>query len=508
LAATLPYVVSAALSVWPVAAGVLARAPASPTPWDLVLRAAGVAVSAAVLMTGALVWVSGSPRWAGVVVGLALVASTEYALVVDAWRLPTGILHLPVFIAIIGLFALALRKRPRLCDRAFTGAVLVASVSVIASLVAVAVARRYSDLPLVLPRQGLSTLSASPPARRLPDIYHLVLDGFGRPDVLRDRYGLDLGRVIGELTHRGFDVDSHRGTANYAQTYLSLASMLNGTYLDEIGASFEGSGSRLPVRAWLYHAEALTMLKALGYTIHLVGSEFDATFANPLADKCDCPRPGLGEFETTVIRNTVFGASGLAGLDYRPHRRFIERQLQSLEALPGPGPRPRLVLAHLMSPHPPFIFDRTGRAVSPSRPFSFDDGTLFRGTADEYREGYRAQAEFLASRAIALVDGWRRSSGTEAIIIVHGDHGPRRLFDAYDARRTDAGEVIPVLLAIHWGTTTGDHVTSLVNVYRELLRRFGLPVAQLEDRAYMSDFVRPYRFLRVHPSTLRVESAP
>jgi hypothetical protein len=506
-AAALPYGVAAALALWPVTAAVAEIGRVSPAPLDLVFRAASVAAVVAMLFTAALARASGAPRWASLVVAFSVLASTEYASVVNTRRLPTGIWHLPVFVAIVVLVAAALWKRPRLCERGFKGAALLAFGSLIPVVVVLVAAQRHANDVIPGPGERLSALSVVASNRRLPDIYHLVVDGFGRPDVLRQQYNLDLSAFTAELTSRGFEVDPHRGLANYSQTYVSLASMLNGTYLDELRGPFEESASRLPALAWLHGAEVLRTLKSLGYEIHLVRSDFEVTSVNPLADTCDCPRPVWGEFESLIIRNTVLGASGLGGLDYAPHRQFIERQLGSLAMLRAPGDHPRLVLAHVLNPHEPFVFDASGRPVAPSRAFLFGDGTLFRGTDLEYRDGYRAQAQFMASRILELTARWRALSGPASILIVHGDHGPRRLFDAHDARRSDAREVMPVLLAVHWGTTTGQHVTSLVNVYRELFRRFGLPVAQLEDRAYMSDFVRPYRFLPVDLATLRVEEA-
>ena len=51
----------------------------------------------------------------------------------------------------------------------------------------------------------LRALAGVVPAQR-PDVYHVIVDGFGRPDVLRDRYELDLSDFVRSLTARGFEV--------------------------------------------------------------------------------------------------------------------------------------------------------------------------------------------------------------------------------------------------------------------------------------------------------------
>jgi hypothetical protein len=48
---------------------------------------------------------------------------------------------------------------------------------------------------------------------------------------LQTRYGVDLSDFVAALRARGFDVDEKTSTANYVQTSLSLASMLNGVYI-------------------------------------------------------------------------------------------------------------------------------------------------------------------------------------------------------------------------------------------------------------------------------------
>ena len=97
----------------------------------------------------------------------------------------------------------------------------------------------------------------------------------------------------------------------------------------------------------------------------------------------------------------------------------------------------------------------------------------------------------------------------EAVVIVHGDHGPRARFDSTDAARTDPRESLPVLLAIRWpdaNTGAQPPVVSLVNVYRELFRRyFDSRVTLLPDHAFVSSFRAPYRFIAVSPSLLQTD---
>jgi hypothetical protein len=134
---------------------------------------------------------------------------------------------------------------------------------------------------------------------------------------------------------------------------------------------------------------------------------------------------------------------------------------------------------------------------------------MFAGSRAEYEQGYRDQAQYVAARLLRVVDRFEhisRQHGRGAVIIVHGDHGPRLHFHASDAQRTDPGESIPILLAIRWAATPsngGRPVASLVNVYRELFSRyFHADLELLPDRSFVSSFLEPYRFLEIRATEL------
>ena len=91
---------------------------------------------------------------------------------------------------------------------------------------------QLSDLPSPAPRQ------TAVPAKPLSDIYFVILDGYGRSDVLGDLYGLDNSAFLQQLRRRAFYV-AGKSRSNYAQTKLSLASTLNLDYLDVLLAGLD-----------------------------------------------------------------------------------------------------------------------------------------------------------------------------------------------------------------------------------------------------------------------------
>src|SRR4029079_4030218 len=76
---------------------------------------------------------------------------------------------------------------------------------------------------------GPIDIPAAVPDRPRPDIYILILDAYGRADVLRDYYHFE-NTLVPELEKLGFTVPP-KAASNYAQTALSLASSLNLEYL-------------------------------------------------------------------------------------------------------------------------------------------------------------------------------------------------------------------------------------------------------------------------------------
>ena len=70
-----------------------------------------------------------------------------------------------------------------------------------------------------------------------PDIYYIILDAYGRSDVLQTTYGIDNSVFLSQLQELGFYV-AECSMSNYAQTELSLSSSLNLNYLQSHGNTF------------------------------------------------------------------------------------------------------------------------------------------------------------------------------------------------------------------------------------------------------------------------------
>jgi hypothetical protein len=91
-----------------------------------------------------------------------------------------------------------------------------------------------------------------------PDVYYIILDAYGREDVLRSAAGYDNSTFLNALRQRGFYV-ADCSQSNYAYTEFSLTSSLNYNYVENLGHSER--------RALLRQSAIRSFFEANGYRI-------------------------------------------------------------------------------------------------------------------------------------------------------------------------------------------------------------------------------------------------
>ena len=316
-----------------------------------------------------------------------------------------------------------------------------------------------------------------------PDIIHVIFDGLGRLDLLQSEYGIDSATVRRGLESRGLRV-SEAGVANYAQTYLAVASTLSMEYLDAVRHLATNVNDRTLPGAIIDRSTVVRALKARGYRFTLLSSGYEALSRHPLADDGILGPTLVGHFEGYLLPHTPLRMLPIRRWTFEPHRARIRSTLAALEEY-QPGDRPRVIIAHVLLPHPPFTFDAGGGDVTPGGLFSLTDASAFRGRPDEYRRGYGAQARFALATIMRLLDRWNHLP-RKPIVIVHGDHGPGL---GFDTRRPLAGDTHG-RMSIFLGLGGLDGVPpprSPVNIYRTVFRHvFGVPLSPLPDRSFVS----------------------
>ena len=354
--------------------------------------------------------------------------------------------------------------------------------------------RRWAAVTTKLVREGpVQIKSPSEP----PDIYYIVLDGFGREDVLRERYGVDLTPSLERLRELGWQIPA-RSRANYSQTYLSLAAALNGMYLDPVAAVMRDSRDRRALHDVIQHSGPILALKQHGYRFRMLGSNTSVTRTHLLADDCACRSEGLNEFENGLLTITPWRALPLYGPTYGAHYRSIVSAFDWMGPKVSDG-RPEIVLAHLILPHPPFVLDENGGPIVLRGPLVFGDGDHFGGTVAQYRAGYAKQVRYAMRRLVQFAERVHARSGN-AIVIVHGDHGPGAAYSHRSLAEADVFERFPIFMGLRLGAPGAPVPDDLspVNVFRVIFNaRFGGAFELLPNRSYYSPWAAPYRLTEV-----------
>ncbi|MEN8006010.1 MAG: hypothetical protein ABFS42_03305 [Candidatus Krumholzibacteriota bacterium] len=339
------------------------------------------------------------------------------------------------------------------------------------------------------------------PLGYLPDIYVIILDGFGRADQLNQIYDVDLSALQSHLEQRNFAIAAE-ARANYCQTSMSLATLFNSDYLPGLLEGFkEGYKDVGALNRLVREGRNVRLLREMGYQLVTVagGSELAAQ-ANP---DVNFKGGALNEFQATVLANTPVPFI-LSRFDRKKsgrwnpfdnHRKMTRYQFGKLPFATADG-GPRFVFAHIMAPHPPFVLDAEGGELQPDYGFTHRE----RAAWDGYVEKYAGQATWVAREIQKTVDGILGASRRPPVILIMGDHGPaskwvaswRKKGNFHTSDPDVVAERISIFLALHLPPGKGGEVypeLTPVNIFPLVFERcFGETAALKEDRSFFSTY--------------------
>jgi hypothetical protein len=332
----------------------------------------------------------------------------------------------------------------------------------------------------------------SPKAGIKPDIYFIVVDGYGRADTLQQLYGLDNSQFIGFLEQHGFTV-SRNSRSNYPKTILSITSILNMEYIQTLVPQLDNSILWWLMSPWLDHSRVRTSLEKIGYTSVSISTDWSITdnpttdyyFKSHLIMLSDFERYFLGVTPLRMVQPLLENVSSVA--TFGAHRRSVLKNFSSLiESTSVPGPK--LVVAHILLPHPPFVFSSAGGPLNPRYSFSFNDASDYPGTPGQYRDKYADQVLFLNSQLEKVIESILENSRTPPIIILQADHGPGMLLDSISREDSCLAERFSIFSAYHLPGMDSDIVPddlTSVNLFRVIFNEyFGANLPMLENRQY------------------------
>ena len=291
---------------------------------------------------------------------------------------------------------------------------------------------RFGDLVTALQREGplRSTASVEPPADA-PDVFVILLDGYARSDIMRERYGLDDSPFIDGLTDRGFEVapESH---SNYLITNLSLSSFLNNRPLEHVPAvaslmADPSSADGPPVYRAISSPSVVDDFRAVGYETVAVSSGFEQVAVRGVDRFIDSGE--INEFEIQLLRPSVIPpiATSLSpDVLSGQQRSRIESIFVAVEDLATEAAaRPRFVFAHVPSPHAPWVTaaDGSPRTTANLEAWYWDTPETTGLSRETIVEAYNGQSIYLGRRALAAIDAVLAGSDRPPVILVLSDHG-------------------------------------------------------------------------------------
>jgi hypothetical protein len=310
-----------------------------------------------------------------------------------------------------------------------------------------------------------------------PDIYYIILDAYGREDILSNLLGYDNSGFLNSLRQRGFYV-ADCSQSNYAYTEFSLPSSLNYDYIDHLNVSHDRNGRV----ALLKHGAVRSFLKANGYKVVAfpTGWSFTEWKDADLYLDFEHPVTALTEFESLILDTTVVRvaydarSSKQVGASRKDLRRLrILSLFENIKKLPGIE-GDLFVFAHIVAPHVPYSFEPNGEMPAFKREGS---------THQEIGTAYINQVKFINREILNVLDALIMNSEVPPIIIVQGDHGP--LPDL----AVNYSERMPILNAYYLPGVQMDKILypsiSPVNSFRVVLNSYfeqSLPL--LEDESY------------------------
>lgn len=281
--------------------------------------------------------------------------------------------------------------------------------------------------------------AGKPDAVGKPDIYYLVFDRYANAEVLRSNFDFDNSELTDYLSDQGF-VTRPGAYSNYPFTMSSISSTMAMQYFPELENKFGPDGkwqSAAPYRNILENPPVAKLLSSQGYKYNQVSSWWDFTRIGINADADPSKSFRLRVFNNSVYlsdlqRDIVFksvlspwlkkgvtaGSSTLIKYDLDRHpRENFETQLKSLQAIAGRADKsvPQFSFAHILAPHPPYVFDDEGEQPT-------YDGESNDNGADETVK-YINELIYVNKRLKQLISQIKQKS-PDAVIILQADEGP------------------------------------------------------------------------------------
>ena len=339
----------------------------------------------------------------------------------------------------------------------------------------------------------------------LPDVYYLILDEYARNDALLEYHNFDNSEFTEFLENLGFHV-AKNSFGNYPMSIQSIPATMNMDYInflaDEIGPEVRNYKPLGDKDYGLYpNNMVIKNFKEMGYNIITFNTFGLHLHQIPLADEAFCTREKYvldNRLVDTLARTSIFGYY----VERWGEAEIRQVTLCAFEKFASSGKvfdKPVFVWAHIMLPHPPWIFGPNGEEITPGKPLLLTDNPEFRDSGWEPKLQYIQQVQFANKKTIETVENILEHD-KNSIIIIQGDHGTAwGGIIKSDPPKEDVLQRLRNFDAIYFPDEEkriqlNDNRT-LVNTFRIVFNSyFGSDYEILDDRMYWGWNEKPYSF--------------
>ena len=279
------------------------------------------------------------------------------------------------------------------------------------------------------------------------DIYFILVDNYGRQDILEQGSGFDNSQLVNELKERGF-VFPNCAQSNYFWTAPVMSSILNMDYLDKLGVKESSYNQRnhyddmAPLieenlvirkfRAYGYHVVSFRGFMGL-IDIHdadtYISFDNDPTYNRMLAStrfrdlfyqttlfsqlanyyNLSLLPPAAADEPASEEDHPDISSSDVLAPKFDDVFRQNHYAFEALTRIPNEIESPKFVYAHLYSAHWPFM----------TRP---DGSVRLPFTQQMTTPGYVDAVKFTNNRLLSAIDSILANSEIKPVIILQGDH--------------------------------------------------------------------------------------
>lgn len=319
----------------------------------------------------------------------------------------------------------------------------------------------------------------------LPNIYYIISDGYGSSATLKKEYGYDNSDFENFLEQNGFYI-AKNSCSNYAETMLSFASSLNMEHINQLDGAVRFS----MLYSMIQENNVMRLLKSVGYTTIDISSNIGKLQHVRAANLNINPGSFLAdEFHSTLIEISMLKAFKKQLNFVYFYREKILNTFTDLSKINSKIDPPFFVFAHILPPHPPYVFGPHAEPLWGSLNLN-DWGEMW-----EQKEYYRDQVIFVNNKLKKVIHNILSESTKDPIIIIQGDHGPQLKNKHKIMAR------MHIFNAIHLpGKNKNilyDSITP-VNTFRVIFNHyFHTHFNLLEDKSYYTEYKIPYNFVDV-----------